>query len=253
MLEAGNVDRMDAEALLYRMRSIQDSHSDLAYKLFCRTCEGSDFSTPQKMMEEREITGSDREVDELHENLFTEKEDRLSNDPAFTPYQDRFSAQAAIKALIQKPLLEQERPGRYIYILWRLRNPDFIKIGTTMDVPRLLKQWEENCKHRIQEHEQLSTGERVLIANAHRVERLVTTELRDLRFKENRCGGCHKAHVEWYRTTPEHAAKVIKKYSDWMAKDPYQLDRTGNIWRLDVLARRNDINRLCQLVPFEST
>lgn len=253
MLKPGSADRLDAEVLLHRMRSIQDSHSDLAYKLFCKNCEGSDISTPQNTMEEGEITASSGEDEELHENLFTGKEDRLSNGPAFTPYQDRVSIQAAIRALIRKPLLRKERPGQYIYILWRLHNPDFIKISYTMDVPRRLKQWEKDCKHRVQEYKQQSTGKRVLIANAPRVERLVETELRNLRFEENHCGGCHNAHSEWYRTTSEHAAKVIKKYSDWMAKDPYQLHQTDNLWGLDVAAWSNDIKRLCQLVPFDSS
>ncbi|KAF2003969.1 hypothetical protein P154DRAFT_572432 [Amniculicola lignicola CBS 123094] len=100
MLKPRSADRMDAEALLYRMRSIQDTYSDLAYKLFCNNYGSSDFSTSQNMMKRGEITAFNREVEELDDNLLIGKEDRLSNGPALTSYGDHFPVQAAVRASI---------------------------------------------------------------------------------------------------------------------------------------------------------
>lgn len=78
-------------------------------------------------------------------------------------------------------------------------------------------EWGRHYKYRIIEYDQ---GNRVLIRNARRVERLVMTHLRDVRYKEN-CTRCRMTHTEWFRITPEDAARVVKKYSDWMARAPY--------------------------------
>lgn len=234
MLELSSEDRIEAKGLLRRMLSIQNSRSDPVFELLFQNFVGFAPSTSQNAMDEDEIVVSDRQLEASYQILSTREEnERLPNDPAFSLFHPRRSILIAIRSVARKPLIKHEGVEAYFYIFWQLRNPSFIKIGYAKDVPMHLKQWKRGCKHRIQVYEQQTTWERALVTKAPRVEKLVATELMDVRFKENHCGGCNATHFEWYRTTPEHAAQVIKKFSDWMAISPYQFDRTSNEWKLD--------------------
>ncbi|KAF2464471.1 kinase-like protein [Lindgomyces ingoldianus] len=184
-----------------------------------------------------------------------EENEPLHTNRAFSPLQGNafssLSTQAAIRQVMEKPLTKIELPKMYLFIVWSLGNFGFIRIGVTVNVPRRLKNWEKQCKHHVREYMQHAQGKRLLVKYARRVEQLVFAELKDVRFQENPCEGCHMKHVEWFRTTPEHAAKVIKKFSDWTARDPYEFDQTSNRWRLGEQTSVHEMEMLCQPIVLE--
>ena len=47
------------------------------------------------------------------------------------------------------------------------------------------------------ETKQQTSGERIVVKHAHRVERLVHTELKEVRYEETGCKGCGERHIEW--------------------------------------------------------
>lgn len=84
-------------------------------------------------------------------------------------------------------------------------NSSYIKIGYAKNVSQLLKNWGKVCKHDVRDYMKQLSGERSLVKHAGRVLVLLEAELKDIRFPENCCKGYKKRHLEWYRTTPEHA------------------------------------------------
>jgi hypothetical protein len=182
--------------------------------------------------------------------------DRIQYIQAFLPYQPYESKslvlQQAIKRVLQKPITTtQELESKYLYIYWSPGNFGYVKIGVADDVPTRLRGWEEQCKHDVREHIQHASGERVVVKHAYRVEKLVHTELKEVRFQEKECKGCQGRHIEWFLTSSEHAAQVIRKYSDWMSTSPYQFDRQSSEWRLNEQMEGNKIEELCQPIAFQ--
>jgi serine/threonine protein kinase len=210
MLQLRSTDRVEAEAVVHRLRSIKISQSEPSYELICGTCAMYAPSTSQDSTDET-IAISDIILGPSD----GEEHERVEDTPIFSLYRPRYygiylTTQAAIEDVANRPLSPAERHAGYIYIFQHPHNPNFIKCGYTRDVPRRIKQWRQHCKSHIVEYDQ---GERVLIPNAARVERLVMAHLRDVRFEE-KCIGCHMRHLEWFRATPEDAARIVKKYSD---------------------------------------
>jgi serine/threonine protein kinase len=215
MLKPIPADRIDADALVRCIWSINDSSLGPAYRLFCTDCENMN------------------------------REDKHPVISTLTS-----STQADILALLKKRLIKTETPTMYMYIFTLVEHPDLVKIGTASDVPSLLEVARKLHLLTYVNYEQNGTDRGLLLKNALRVEQLVFTELQHFRH-EKRVEG-HK-RFGLFRTTAEHAAKVIRKYADWMEKDPYQFDKTSNLWTLDENAWRDDIDRLCQPIPFDSS
>lgn len=173
---------------------------------------------------------------------------------SFRPYQPLnvkyLSTESAVRNVVKEPITGDDatRP-KYLYIYWFPGNFGYIKIGVTENVPGRLRSWEEQCKHFIREHPQGPSGERVLVEHAHRVEKLVHTELKEFRFEETCCHGCGRRHKEWFRCEPEHAARIIKKYSDWTNTKPYILDKRRAAWVLSDKIKENEIREICKPVP----
>lgn len=154
--------------------------------------------------------------------------------------------------MLEKPLAFNELDSKYLYVYWSPGNFGYIKIGATDDVSKRLQGWEDKCKHDVREHRQQTSGERIVVKHAHRVERLVHTELKEVRYEEIGCKGCGGRHIEWFQTGPENAASIIKKYSDWTATDPYQFHQSTSSWRLD-MSRRDEIEELCKPLTFKTS
>jgi hypothetical protein len=187
-----------------------------------------------------------------------EEIERISYIQGFRPYQPlafkSLSVPQAVKKTLTGKLADPDLDSKYLYIYWFPGNFGYIKIGVSDNVRNRLSGWEEQCKHDIREHPQGASDKRVLVKHAYRVEKLVHTELKELRFEETSCKGCGRRHTEWFCCKPEHAAKVIKKYSDWAATMPYRLDRQRKNWILNEGITESKIMELCQpIVPEESS
>jgi serine/threonine protein kinase len=194
MLEPDSVRRYKAGAVLDHILSVQRSQMELPYELVCKECQSPVSKEP-----------------------FDYAVEQPSQQPStFTPYvaegYTRLDKEGAISLIASKPLTPSQRQAGYLYIFCDPRIPGFVKIGRANNVPIRLKQWKKHCNHNFVEFDQQDGGERVLVSNAPRVHTFVMYELMEVRFKEN-CQGCGSIHSEWFRTTPEHAAKVIKMYS----------------------------------------
>ncbi|KAF2798737.1 hypothetical protein K505DRAFT_321639 [Melanomma pulvis-pyrius CBS 109.77] len=213
-------------------------------------------------------TDSDTKVTKLRENLaqrvetergevdqYTPLKERIQHIHAFSPYQPSISGpisvQLAIKRMLEMPLTLAELDSKYLYIYWCPGDFRYVKIGVADDVPQRLRGWEEGCKQEVQEHLQQGRGERIIVKHAFRVEKLVHTELKEVRFKKMGCKGCGREHNEWFNTRPEHAAKVVKKYSDWTATNPYQFHRARNSWKLDEHIEERKVEELSEPIDFQ--
>lgn len=180
---------------------------------------------------------------------------RMQYIQTFSPFHPRgfeyLSVRQAIRKVLEKPLKESELEEKYLYIYWFSGNFGHVKIGVTDNVPNRLKSWEEKCKHTAQEHLQHPAGQRKVVKYAERVEQLVHMELKEVRFEEAKCQGCGGRHIEWFRTSAEHAAKVIKKYSAWMESNPFEYDPRTYKWRLSSRIGEAKIREFCEPIVFQ--
>ncbi|PSN65702.1 kinase-like protein [Corynespora cassiicola Philippines] len=226
MLEPTSSDRIEAEVLLHRIRSIEGSYPNLTYQLFCENCEGHGINAPDSVTDDEKVAASSGESQSSQDDI-PRPETLIAADSFQTN-----PVEKAIRQLAQKPIRGSIRHEGHIFLFWRLQNPDLLHISSAINVPQRLRVWERTCKYPIKEYEQQNMGKRMLVKNALRVLRLVYTELMPFRRREY-CEGCHNVHRQWFRTSPEHAAKVIKKFSDWMATDPYFFYQETDRWILD--------------------
>jgi T5orf172 domain len=165
----------------------------------------------------------------------------------FEPYQPKsianHSVREVLRSLLLKPLSDRETSPGSIYMYWYPGNFGYVKIGTTCGDPeKRLGAWERKCKHPI---ERLN-GDLGTVAHVFRVEALIHAELKGLRFREVKCRGCKKSHIEWFRVTPELARCVYMKWADLMAIEPYVYVAGG--WRLRPDIGEEEIERLCRPV-----
>lgn len=113
---------------------------------------------------------------------------------------------------------EQNDEGKgYVYLYQVEGNPDFVKVGWTRDLDQRRKQWEFVCNRRI-----VKWCESKLVPHAARVEKLCHADLDGYRVRF-RCGGCLEYHTEWFRVSIDEGTRVIKRWSEWMRQDPYQV------------------------------
>ena len=168
---------------------------------------------------------------------------------AFRPYHDkphRLTLQDALSALARSRLSARAIGAGYLYVHKHL-GTDFthVKIGYTAEhvgVEERLKQWRKACGKMYQtvtSPESEITGGHRLVPHAFRVEQLVHMELRDKKRLQlawsarghasmdlEPFGGCYcgRAHREWFEVSNAHAHAVIKKWSDWISQNPYELE-----------------------------
>ncbi|KAF3393746.1 hypothetical protein F1880_004921 [Penicillium rolfsii] len=121
-----------------------------------------------------------------------------------------------IMKLVQRPLLPSEiNQAGFIYIFWQVGNFGHMKIGRSTDVDRRLKEWEKQCKKKIdvhfpdmkaeEDHEDLQQ-----IPHICRVEALVHMELLEHRRIEKKCPGCSKSHKEYFEISKDIAIQVVR-------------------------------------------
>jgi serine/threonine protein kinase len=205
MLEPDSVRRYNAEAVLQHILSVQGSQMELPYELICKGCQSSVLKEPQ-----------DEAPDEAEEPFDDAVERQFQQPSNFTSFVAerymRLGKEGSIRHVASKPLGPLQRKAEYLYIFCDPRIPGFVKLGHANNVPLRLELWKLSCNRDFVEFDQQDGGERVLVPNAPRVEYLVKQELMEVRFKE-KCQGCGLLHSGWFRTTPEHVAKVIKMYS----------------------------------------
>jgi T5orf172 domain len=156
----------------------------------------------------------------------------------------KFSIEELIRARLVRPLSEQEQTEGIIYMFWVRGNFGLVKIGKTSgpSTANRLEQWRRSCGHQIEEHTRGEAEVAVKLPYVHRVEALVHAELNDSRLREISCKKCSDrktknkdkeclvSHKEWFRVSPDHAQKVIRKWSDWMLTNPYE--KCNGEWRL---------------------
>jgi hypothetical protein len=128
-----------------------------------------------------------------------------------------------INRLLRKPLSPRDENKKgFKYMYWIAGSFNFVKIGLTSRTTTVrLNEWREKCGHQIQEFTKGEEEPEVILPQIHRVEALVHAELREARLKEIVCKQCGGGHDEWFAVSPAYAQKVIKKWSDWMQKEPY--------------------------------
>lgn len=148
-----------------------------------------------------------------------------------TPIAERLAED--ITKLVKRPLLSGEiNQAGFIYIFWQIGNFGYLKIGRSADVGRRLKQWENQCKKKIdvhfpdikgdEDHEDLQK-----VPHICRVEALVHMELLEYRRIEKKCPGCFRSHKEYFEISKENAIQVVRKWISWMRSLPYEKRTIG--------------------------
>lgn len=165
----------------------------------------------------------------------------------FVPYQPAYrksdSVEFVVLDTLRKTLLDTEMSANHIYIYECPVNMGYVKIGVAENVSRRLKEWQKHCDHNILEH---ISHEPYKAKHGYRVEKLVQAALKDVRFEKN-CQKCGQKHCEWFKTTPEHAAKVIKRYSDWTATTPYKFSEVTR--KLELAQPFRELMEICEPIP----
>src|SRR5262249_14102686 len=158
--------------------------------------------TPSKAADESTIAAASellKASQQATSNRLPEEIERIQYIQEFLPYQPygfkSLSLQGAIRKVLETPLAYPELDSKYLYIYWSPGNFGYVKIGVTDNVPDRLRGWENQCKHDIREHFQQASGERIIVKHAYRVEKLVHTELKEVRFQEINCKGCLGRHI----------------------------------------------------------
>jgi hypothetical protein len=181
-------------------------------------------------------------------------------EPFCPPASLKFSVKEWIHECLVRPLTEREKIENHkgiLYMYWVTGNFGLVKIGKTSgpSTAKRLDKWRRDCGHPIEEHTRGEAEVAVQLPHVYRVEALVHAELNDSRVREIACKKCSErktrkegkerivGHQEWFRVSPDHAQKVIKKWSDWMINNPYE-ERNGE-WRLRKAISAHEIDALC--------
>lgn len=234
MLEPESADRIDAAALHRLLLNIQNSHPRLDYGLFCDDCI-------QGRKEDDAAAVNSQRIEESEP--FHTKSD-------FLPFRDEtmssLSIPASIRKVLDRPLERNEQHSGDFFILISPGSPRFVKFeGHSSSLVR------KRSMYDTWEHEEIFPKRLLSLEYARRIEQLVFAELKDIRFQKNHCEECGRKSTKWFRTTPEHIATVVKKFRDWIMREPYNMNAERNCLALSEYAREHDMEMLCQPVPFE--
>ena len=163
--------------------------------------------------------------------------------------------QESDRTLTKREKIEKHKGILYMY--WVTGNFGLVKIGKTSgpSTAKRLEEWRRSCGHPIEEHTRGEAEVAVQLQHVHRVEALVHAELNDSRVREIACKKCSErktckegkecviSHKEWFCVSPDHAQKVITKWSDWMLTNPYE--ECNGEWRLRKAISAHEIDVLC--------
>ncbi|KAJ6142719.1 hypothetical protein N7471_002172 [Penicillium samsonianum] len=174
----------------------------------------------------------------------------------FKPYTSKIITRnlpESLRELLTKPLSTSDLKFKgSMYIFWQQGNFGYLKIGRSGDVRRRFKEWSNQCKKDMGIHfpdfaPETSDGQRALKEVAHicRVEALVHLELLEHRKIEEKCPGCSRNHIEWFKIPDERAIAVVQKWMAWMGTEPYEKRGTGGEEKWELKAR--EMERLREL------
>jgi hypothetical protein len=131
-----------------------------------------------------------------------------------------------VKKVVTRNLAENHNKEGYVYLYEVEGNKGVVKIGYTKVLDERLKDWGFDCNRKTKLLYPLSKEDIKSVPNAPRVEALCHKELDYCRIRVD-CGACLKEHIEWFEISPKECIQVIKKWSQWMRKDPYENVATG--------------------------
>lgn len=148
----------------------------------------------------------------------------------FEPYIPSRLTCLAVSEALEKLLLEPLKGNEIkrvgiLYVYWQPGNFGHLKIGyTTQDLEKRMKTWNRQCNKTMEVYYPNRNDDEDLIPVSHvvRVEKLVHTELKNLRRKEKDCSGCGKNHIEWFEAPRDLAVAVVRKWMAWMRESPYE-------------------------------
>ncbi|MCJ1310861.1 hypothetical protein MMC25_004529 [Agyrium rufum] len=150
------------------------------------------------------------------------------------------------------PLGSKDEGDGYPYVSQNPANKAFVKFGYTKRTPDLRK--EESKYHCNRELHLLypvpSDLARIPVPHARRVEALCHAELHHHRVLV-KCEGCSKTHREWFEVSVAEAIAVVRKWSLWITREPYEQLRelrSGLRWYLKEEEKRKvqDIKRFME-------
>ncbi len=229
MLEPSSARRIGAEELCQRLLILPRD-----FGLFCDKCVPKTSSEPNN--NQHAPTSRDR-----WEPSWVSKRSRNLQTPN--------SFQFALLVEVERPPEETEWAAAHVYIFTSPKWPNLVRIGVTTDVFAELTEFLHGCRLPVKDHTPRNpSDERRRVRGAARVKRLVETEFKiQGKQQDIYCECCQFSHVGWFRTTPQHAKKVVEKFADWMDTIPYEYDARQNLWVLTEYAKRHDLERICSL------
>lgn len=132
------------------------------------------------------------------------------------------TAEALVQKIVKKEITNPDRTRRgYVYVYRTVESIGYVKIGHTDNVERRLLEWEDQCGYLIDECDELLRGIKRQVPHPKRLEDLIHAELKGERHQVLSCQVCHKTHDEWFKVDPTKAQRVVKKWTSWMNKEPY--------------------------------
>ena len=175
---------------------------------------------------------------------------QLSSSSHFILYQptetQNLSISLALRQKASSPLgPKKDHAEGFVYIFWDKQHFGMVKIGYTNNLSRRLREWDNSCKHKHLYHP--NDGIQVNMEHVYRVEQLVHTELKEFR-RRRPCDGCGRMHKEWFEVEEAHAAKVVRKWREWILQEPYVEDAGSKQWVIkpDML---DTLELVCEPVP----
>ncbi|EED18232.1 conserved hypothetical protein [Talaromyces stipitatus ATCC 10500] len=189
----------------------------------------SALSGTQSLSQTENLVPSSRPA-ELKENNSSDVPQRQRLLQIFEPYLPKrlacLAVSEALEKLLLKPLTKKteiEKVG-IVYVYWQPGNFGHLKIGYTDDLEKRMKGWNRQCNKTMEIYYPSRNDAEELIPVSHvfRVEKLVHTELKNLRRIEKDCSGCGKNHIEWFEAPLDLAVAVVRKWMAWMRESPYE-------------------------------
>ena len=146
-----------------------------------------------------------------------------------------------IKEILQ-PLTARELNPGYMYIYGTTCEFGYKKIGVTENAVVKKRLRSSAAKCRIDAIPFYTEGDQpVLVKHVYRLEKLVHTELKEMRHQITNCS-CGVKHKEWFQVKDEHAIEVIRRWTAWLETDPYE--DCGGIWLLKGLFNNFELGPL---------
>lgn len=137
----------------------------------------------------------------------------------------------------EKKLSDNEVNDGFVYVYTVPGNTGFVKVGfTTRDVKERHNEWTKDCNRDstfLYPAAAAAVAATKKVRHAQRVERLVHAELMEQRVRIY-CERCGKQHIEWFEVDADVAIASVRKWSLWMAGEPYEerVTREGSKWYL---------------------